>query len=815
MNIQTDPRRIKDVVPSFPAVAEQPIRATVLHEDRLRATGESLARKELRSYFGLEAFDFHARIRESAKKILQVYRDTNAAQGRGEPITPAAQWLLDNNYLVEETIYQVKRDLPKRFYRELPTIDLGDGQSVPRALAIAWIYVAHSDSTVSAQMFKAIVEGYQSVEPLHIGELWALPSLLRFVLVENLRRIAVRVNRAREMRAIANDVADRLQSVQEQDDGLALLKAYAAHARDTTFATQLLYRLRDGSQNAGKALIWLENELEKSGSDAEEIIIGEHHTLSSGNVTTGNIIRGLRLINDQDWTLWFEDVSRVDTLLRERTNFAALDFASRDQYRTAIEELARHSKLSEFQVAERATDFAHTETPASAEDRSGLQKECSDVGFFLVGPRRQELEQAIGYRPTIGRIANRAFRKTNWLGIALPVFALTVLLLFLAGNALAALGLPTAAVVVMLVLFSVPASEGALAFFNTIVLKFLEPTRLIGYEFKDGVPAEARTLVVVPSLIGSRDDVEENIRNIEVHHLANRAGEIHFALLSDWPDSQTEIDCRRPRNARLRPPRDRQSQRPLCLATATAFLSPAPPPALQSGARCWMGWERKRGKLHELNLLLRGDRDTTFLPGADVPLPENVVCDDARCRYAPDARHGHQAGRQALPSAQPPGFDPEEAPRRRGYAILQPRVTPSLTTGDDASFFQRVFSINRGLDPYVFAVSDVYQDVFGEGTFTGKGLYHVDAFEAALKGRIEENTVLSHDLLEGSLARCGARHRCRTGRGLSDPLFGRCLAPASLGAWRLAAAAATCSDREIRRYRRCRAGRWSTICAAR
>ena len=753
MNIQTDPRRIKDVVPSFPAVAEQPIRATVLHEDRLRATGESLARRELRSYHGLEAFDFHARVRESAKKILQVYRDTNAAQGRGEPITPAAQWLLDNNYLVEETIYQVKRDLPRRFYRELPTIEIAPGQSVPRALAIAWVYVAHSDSTVSAQMFKAIVEGYQSVEPLHIGELWALPSLLRFVLIENLRRIAVRVNRARDMRAIANDVADRLQALQEQDDGLALLRRYAAHARDTTFATQLLYRLRDGSQNAGKALIWLESELEKSGSDAEETIINEHHILSSGNVTTGNIIRGLRLINDQDWTVWFEDVSRVDALLRERTNYADLDFASRDQYRTAIEELARHSKLSEYQVAERATDFADSDRPAPVEERATLQKDCSDVGFFLVGPRRPELEQAIGYRPTIGRLINRAFRKTNWLGIVLPVLALTVLLLLLAGNALAALGLPTPAITLMLVLFSVPASEGALAFFNTIVLKFLEPTRLIGYEFRDGVPEEARTLVVVPSLIGSRDDVEENIRNLEVHHLANMSGEIHFALLSDWPDSQSEIstgdreiyEFARREIGRLNQRYPSEGAPRFYLLHRRRLYNPA--------QGCWMGWERKRGKLHELNLLLRGDGDTTFMP-TDAQLPENVVhvmTLDADTRMTRGVVT-KLVGKICHPLNRPE-FDAERRLVTAGYAILQPRVTPSLTTGDDASFFQRVFSANRGLDPYVFAVSDLYQDVFGEGTFTGKGLYHVDAMEAALRGRIAENTVLSHDLLEGALAR--------------------------------------------------------------
>ncbi|TIN71754.1 MAG: hypothetical protein E5Y30_10295, partial [Mesorhizobium sp.] len=175
MNIQTNPAQIEKTSASFPAITEEPIRSNYLPEERLRLLGESLAKGDLTDLFGLTPFDFQARVRDSAKKILEVYRSTNAAQARGETITPAAQWLLDNNYLVEETIFQVKRDLPRRFYRQLPTLKLPDNGSVPRALALAWTYVAHSDSSVSATMFKSIVQGFQSVEPLKIGELWALP----------------------------------------------------------------------------------------------------------------------------------------------------------------------------------------------------------------------------------------------------------------------------------------------------------------------------------------------------------------------------------------------------------------------------------------------------------------------------------------------------------------------------------------------------------------------------------------------------------------------------------------------------------------
>lgn len=744
MNVQTDPSRLQGAH-RFPAPADMPIRSTFLQEDKLRRLGESLANGEIRKVEGLQAFDVQARNDQNAKLILQAYRSTNDASARGENITPAAQWLLDNNYLIEETIFQVKRDLPRKFFRELPTISI-DGVSVPRVLALAWIYVAHSDSQVSAQTFRAIVDGFQGVEPLKIGEIWALPSLLRFVLVENLRRIAVRVTRARDMRGIANEVADKVLASKDNNARADILAGYVQHARDTTFATQLLYRLRDGSQNAGRALIWLEGELEKSGTDAENIIYREHGTLSSGNVTTGNIVRGIRLINDIDWSEWFEEVSILDGRLREETNFAALDFASRDHYRAAIERLARHSRFSELDVTEKALALA-----AGA----GLTGEPADIGFFLVGNRKGELEAAIGYRPIFGERVNRAFTRAGWLGIAAPVLALTVLLLVLAGVSLSWVGLGAGAVSLLLVLFAVPAAEGALGLFNTLMLLFLKPTRLVGFEFEEGVPDSAGTLVVVPSLIGSRDDVDESVRNLEVHFLANMKGAVHFALLTDWPDSATEqregdLDLLAYARAEI----DALNAR-YPIEGVPRFHILHRRRLFNEAQNAWMGWERKRGKLHELNLLLRGDADTTFL-APHLPLPDNVtyvVTLDADTRMTRDVV-AKLVGKMEHPLNRP-RFDASAARVTEGYAILQPRVTASLTTGDEASFFQRVFSANRGLDPYVFAVSDVYQDLFGEGSFTGKGLYHVDMFEAALKGRIPENAVLSHDLLEGSFARAG------------------------------------------------------------
>jgi len=750
--------RSLEEVHSLPPAADQPIRSTYLHEENLRRLGADLARAERIELPDLEGFDFRSRQTDNARKIAIVHRAANTAQAAGETVTPAAQWLLDNYYLVEEAIQQVRRDLPPRFYNELPTVALESGQRVPRVLAIVWSYVAHTDSNIAPEALKALVDGYQSVQTLSIGELWALPSLLRFVLIENLRRLAMRVNRGRIMRHIANDVADRLARAEAQATAEPELAAYAAHAHDTTFATQLLYRLRDGSRSAGHALSWLESELESHGTHAEAVIAAEHQTLSSGNVTVGNIIRGLRRIDDQDWAAWFEEVSRVDALLRRAGNYAELDFQSRDQYRTAIEDLSRRSGLSEMAVAERVVEMARgkapdARTPAN-ENTPPPDDRSADIGFFIVGPRREELERAIGYRPSWQRRVQRAYRRSGWLGLAIPVAALTVLFLWLATITLRGVFLPEPARIGLLLLFAFPAMEGAVGLFNTLAMMFFRPARLVGYEFKEGIPAEARTLVVVPVLIGSRADVEECVRNLEVHYLANMRGELYFAMLSDWPDSreeQSEADLEllayaREQIAAL-------NERHPGGAGAARFHLLHRQRLYNDQQGCWMGWERKRGKLHELNLLLRGDRQTTFLP-SETPLPSDVVFVitlDADTRMTRDAAL-RLAGKLAHPLNRP-SADPKTGIVREGYGVLQPRVTPSLTTGDEASFFQRVFSSNRGLDPYVFAVSDLYQDAFGEGTFVGKGIYHIDAFEAALGARMPENAVLSHDLLEGSLAR--------------------------------------------------------------
>ncbi|EJN00588.1 glucoamylase family protein [Phyllobacterium sp. YR531] len=740
----------KKTVGQIFSVQPNPIRAHYKSIDDIRDLGARVAKGEDVRLPDYEPMVFEQRTVENARLILHSYRSSDAAARKGETITPAAQWLLDNYYLVDQNIQQVERDLPKKFIRQLPSLVSQPG--VPRVMALAWLYVAHTDSQFSLNSLSAIVEGFQTVEPLHIGELWALPSAVRFILIENARRLSLRVERARRMRAYANSVADEITLNADKDTLPQLLEQYTTAARDSTFATHLLYRLRGGAMHSGAAVAWLEEVLEKNGSDAEDAIIQEHTRQSTGGVTMGNLIRSLKAIDDVDWITWFETVSGVDAVLRENSNFDALDFHSRNAYRVAIEKIARRSGKSENDITQVALELAHKSAEQTGGEGGVPEQRKRDVGYYLAGDGRPELEANCGYTPTIMLRWVRFYRNLGLAGLWVPASIFSIAILLVVHYWLTRAGLPRDQVLLFTILAVFPTMETANGFVNWIIPMFMPPTRLIGFEYKNGLPPEAKTLVAVPTLITSRDSVDEHIRNLEVHYLTNPRGEVYFALLTDWADSKVEqtdddldiLDYAREKITALNSHYTQSNPRFFLLHRKRLF---------NAQENRWMGWERKRGKLHELNLLLRGDKDTTYFPSnEEVPTDIKFVMTlDSDTRLTPDSVN-RLAGKLIHPLNRP--IYSEKAGRIvSGYAILQPRVTPSLTTGDDASFLQRVFSVNRGIDPYVFAVSDVYQDVVGEGTFTGKGLYDIDFFELALDGKIAENTILSHDLLEGGYAR--------------------------------------------------------------
>ncbi len=721
-----------------------PLRAIYKVQEDLYNLGHDIASgKEvlLPEYEGVE--DFRKRLNESAKLILHAFHTSDFAAQNDETIAPSAQWLIDNYYAIDKTIQQLRRNLPKSFIKQLPLSRQKAG--MPRIFILTWLYIAHTDSSFSQETLTAMINGFQEVCALTIGELWALPSVMQMLLIENVRRLSVRIEKARRMRHLASQVADKISLVENKPKLHSIFTQYQPLTIDPTFSAHLFYRLRSASIDSTVALTWLEKQLESQGSSLEIATADEHTRQAADGVTMGNIISALKAIDDVDWTAWFETVSCVDSILRKNSDFSEIDAHSRNIYRQVIEKVSRFSPLSELEVAHKVVEMANS--------TSKDMPHHSCVGWYLVDDGCGIFEKACGYIPPFLIKWTRASCCSKLRVMAVPVSFLTLALLLVIYAFLQVSGMTQWMSFCFTVLALFPAIDAAFALFNTVVSWFVPSKQLIGYEYKEGIPGYARTMVVVPTLMTSRDDIDEQVRNLEVHYLSNPKGAIHFALITDWVDAplretQDDLDLLHYAQKSIDKLNSRyhRDELPLFFLLHRRRL-------YNTSEKCWMGWERKRGKLHELNRLLRGDKNTSFYP-PNPRLPMDcrfVMTLDCDTRLTPESVT-QLVGKLNHPLNHPI-FDPQSGKVVKGYSILQPRIIPSLTTEKKTSILQRVFSTNRGIDPYVFAVFDTYQDLLGEGTFIGKGLYNIDAFERALYGKIKENTVLSHDLLEGGYAR--------------------------------------------------------------
>ena len=736
--------------------------AEIFSVERLELYAEDLARTQAVLPGRTAGISLRGRLRENAAGLNDAYRALIAGIRHAQVVTPAAAWLVDNFYIVDEHIKAVRRDLPPGFYRQLPKLSNGPWRGYPRVYGLAVGLIAHSDNRVELDTLYRYCRAYQRVQPLTIGELWAIAITLRVVLIEHLSRLAGGIVVRLALREKADALADELLS--EQGAG-RLLNATAlglagAQPLAYAFAAQLFQRLRDHDPKTTPALAWLHQVLAAQNTTADDLVHSEHQRQGAVNLSVRNVITSLRLISSVDWARFFESVSLVDELLRTESAFATFDFTTRDLYRHAIEDLSRRSAHTELAVARRALDAAErARARAAASADLGRLPHALEPGYYLVAAGRPELESELKYRIPLNQRIARATRGAGVHGYAGSILLLslgvTAAVLFSAGPP----GTHIVATAAIVLLALLAASDIGATVVNIWIGLFCRPTMLPGLELKEGVPAEQRTVVAVPMLLTSAAEIEECIRTLEVHYLATQDGDIRFALLSDWLDSDSE-----------EAPGDHE-----LLAAAQSgidglnlaygsihgddrFLLLHRRRVWNETQGLWMGWERKRGKLHEFNRLLGGSQHTSFLGKGGRPprVPASVryvLSLDADTRLPRGAALG-LIGKMAHPLNKPL-IDLGARRVIAGYGILQPRVTPSLPVGREASIFQSVFSGPSGIDPYAFAVSDVYQDMFGEGSYIGKGIYEVAAFETTLANRVKDNRLLSHDLFEGIYARCG------------------------------------------------------------
>ena len=623
---------------------------------------------------------------ERLKSLEQALHNANtifkAVPAKDAAVSRAGEWMLDNFYIVKQTFRQIEENLPASFLQQLPKLNRTLLKGHSRIFALAWEWIGYSQSQIDLTQADTFLQDYQQITPLKIGELWALPIMLRIGILERL------VYAVAELTGM--HVPKGLSEIPSQFAPMAL---------------------------------------------ANEIIVA-------------NCFLSLRLLSATDWKDFFEQISHVEHILRDDPAqiYTGMDFDTRNSYRSVIEELARHSDFTEEQVALAAVEFARNV------DGNALERQ-NHVGFYLIDSGRATLEASLRYQPGLSLRVRRVLLASPTATYLGSIAILTVLfVLGLLTYTMFSGGTP-AQLIITGMLGSGLALEAAIALVHWIVTHRIKPQSLPRMDFSEGIPAGNRTMVVVPTLLESAEELNHLLQELELYYLSNSDPQLTYALLTDFGDAEAE-----------NMPEDEEL---LALASLGVenlnkkYLQQTAPFYLFHRHRqwnpsegVWMGWERKRGKLADFNRLLLNLGETPYT----TQIGDVSILADIKYVITLDADTSlpqGSANRLIATLAHPLNhaeFSSDGNSVVAGYTVLQPRVSIKPTSAN-RSLFSQIFTGNAGFDLYSFAVSDVYQDLFGEGSYVGKGIYDVAAFERSLAGQVRQNTLLSHDLFEGIYGR--------------------------------------------------------------
>ena len=732
---------------------EPPLRSELLSADQMDEHGKNLAKSHsLGSRFVFDQY-LLTRLTENEEVLIEIRDLITDAVKANRQIYPAAEWLLDNFYLIQEHIHNGKRHLPRSYSRELPRLKYGTSKGLPRVYDIALEMISHGDGRVDPESLSRFVSAYQSVSVLRLGELWAIPIMLRLTLIENLRRVAVVVANNTRDRNLADSWADKMMDIFEKDPkNLILVIADMARSSPpltTSFVSEFVRRLQGQSPALALPLTWIEQHLSESGLNIERLIHLGNQQQASDQISIRNSIDSLRFMGALDWKEFVETMSVVEHKLRSDPTdaYGRMDFATRDDYRHVIEKVARKSPYSEAEIAQRAITLSR-----NSFDKNGENDRSAHVGYYLIDKGFQQLNTAADVKDSFFTSFVRFCNKKS--------------LVIYIGSFLIMAGVTTAGLLTQInnidgnswimiaaaILIFIGTLHPAITLVNWLSALLVRPSLLPRMDFSHGIPSESRSLVVVPSMLISIQNIEDLIESLEVRFLANRDENLHFGLLTDFLDAEKETLPEDDDLLKLVTWKIEELNKKYNNNTFFLFHRPR---KWNPSERVWMGYERKRGKLSDLNSFILGQSKSNFsVITGNTELLTNV-------RYVitldMDTQLPRDSARQFVGTMAHPLNKARYIEKKNrvieGYGIIQPRISVSLSLSN-TSRYTKLYGSEPGIDPYTRAVSDVYQDVFGEGSFIGKGIYDVEIFDKIFK-RFPENRILSHDLLEGCYARSG------------------------------------------------------------
>ncbi|AGX87527.1 GH36-type glycosyl hydrolase domain-containing protein [Candidatus Symbiobacter mobilis] len=751
------PQRVGRILDAGMGPALEPIRSEVFGIQRFAQHGRSLGdtHRAVQARFGQTTF--YPRLRDNIRRLRAAHQYLLQQADFGLELSPAAQWLVDNFYLIESQLGDIHDGLPDRYFQSLPVLQDEPLVGLPRVYGVAWAFVAHTDSVFDGDLLVHFLNAYQERRELTQGEMWALPTTFRVVLIENLRRLADRVAAFKAACELANLCSDRFDTLEVswmQD----LLGTLNLRGVGQVFLAQLAQSQQgrrldpDGADNATLRQ-WLQQVM----PDVQSVQAQHRADQVADNLSVGNAVNALRRIGSVDWSDIVARSSLVMRVMLTSPVFLAEDAGTRDQTLHAIERLAHQAGRGEASVARQLLALM-----AQAVGNRALAR------HWLDGPGRPAFEEQLGIPSRTARALRAA-----WALLRTPAYLLTLLLATAAwvagldwhGNLslVDGSGWPHLAIhILTTAALCLPVSEAVVALLNRLISESVTPVHLPRFSLEQGIPPTERVLVVVPAMLSDDVTTRQLLHNLLLHHLASNERHAQFALLTDWPDAPAACadgDAYSLATA-LSGIEHLNRTYPVAWGDPPRFLLLHRVRQYSPTQQTWMGWERKRGKLEQLVATLVTGALGPFLNLGEssrlAPGTLHLLTLDSDTQLPPGQLRALVAV-AAHPQNQPV-LDATGQYVVSGYGILQPRITAPLTdvSADStlATPYHWLLSGQQGMDPYSAMASDVYQDLFGEGSFTGKGLLNVAVLHAVLGGRLPHERVLSHDLLEGSLVRC-------------------------------------------------------------
>ncbi len=591
---------------------EEPLREELFSSEQMERFGKTLAVKHKLS--SKPAKDhLLKRLADNETTLQEVRKLLTDSIKRKYQVTPAGEWLIDNFYLLEEHIRIAKTHFPKNYSEDLPQLSDGNSSDLTRSYDIVLQIISHSDGRIDMESLNNFVKAYQTVTPLKLGELWSIPIMLRLALIENIRRVSALTAIDKVDRNLADYWAEKMiVTVEKAPKNLILVIADMARSNPpivSAFVSELIRQLRGKGPDLGLVLNWIEQQLSGSGLTSTELVNAENKKQAADQVSMSNSIGSLRLLGAMDWRDFVETNSVVEQILLEDNEgtYGLMDFTTRDRYRHVVETIAKKGTCSEQEVAQIAIQLMHENAMDKTDDHRSAH-----VGYYLIGygvsqtKKRANIRES-GFEKMRHDIRTHAFL---WYSICILVitFAIGGGILLIADSDTN----NTWLVVVITLLTLLCASQLAISVVNFFATLLVKPNLLPRMDYSRKIPDNAASIVVIPAMLTTAGEIDDLVEALEVRFLANRNDNLYFGLLTDFTDAQEETlpvdELLLNRVSNGIEALNKKYQR----GNDDLFFLFHRPRKWNAGEKLWMGYERKRGKLSDLNSLLRGNAKEYF-----------------------------------------------------------------------------------------------------------------------------------------------------------------------------------------------------------